>query len=334
MIEKGNMTDAEFIAALIAENKKLKAEQAKLEKAIDILETKKEKLSLENECLKRDCHIYLEALILSKHKIFGKTSEHTEDEGQQSFFNEAEVEYTEKTEEPVSKTVKGYTRKSPKNKREELIRNIETEVINCTIPEEEQICPRCGSQMKVTGKKYVREEVELIPAKLVVKKYYSNTYSCKKCEKKNMPVFLHGFVPAPVLPHSLASASTVSWVIYQKYVNAVPLYRQEKDWERLGYTLSRTTMANWIIRCSEDYFSRFVTRLKEEMLNEEVLHCDETYVKVLREKDVSANSKQYMWVYRTGKHSERQIVIYDYNKSRSGDVAKKFLHSKDRKRLL
>ncbi|WP_298528360.1 IS66 family transposase [uncultured Ruminococcus sp.] len=325
MIEKGNMTDAEFIAALIAENKKLKAEQAKLEKAIDILETKKEKLSLENECLKRDCHIYLEALILSKHKIFGKTSEHTEDEGQQTFFNEAEVEYTEKTEEPVSKMVKGYTRKSPKTKRDELIRNIETEVITCTIPDEEQICPRCGSEMKVIGRKYVREVVELIPAKLIVKKYYSNTYSCKKCEKKNMPVFLHGFVPAPVLPHSLASASTVSWVIYQKYVNAVPLYRQEKDLERLGYTLSRTTMANWIIRCSEDYFGRLIARLKSEMLKEKVLHCDETYVKVLREKDVADNSKQYMWVYRTGKYSERQIVIYDYNKSRSGDVAKKFL---------
>jgi transposase len=42
---------------------------------------------------------------------------------------------------------------------------------------------------------------------------------------------------------------------------AIPLYRQEKDWERLGYTLSRTTMANRVIRCSEDYFSRFVARL-------------------------------------------------------------------------
>ncbi len=108
-------------------------------------------------------------------------------------------------------------------------------------------------------------------------------------------------------------------------MNAVPLYRQEKDWERLGYSLSRTTMANWVIRCSEDYFSRFIARLKTEMLTEDILRCDETYVKVLREKDVSDNSKQYMWVYRTGKHSERQIVIYDYNKSRSGDVAKKFL---------
>ena len=286
------MTDAEYIAMLENEIKKR-------DKRID-------KLEVENECLRKDNHIYLEALILSKHRIFGKSSEHTEDEGQQSFFNEAEAEYAEKPEEPVSKTVKGYTRKSPKTKRDELIKSIETEIITCTIPDEEQICPRCGLQMKVIGKKYIREEVELIPAKLVVKKYYSNTYSCKKCEKKNMPVFLHGLVPAPVLPHSLASASTVAWVIYQKYVNAVPLYRQEKDWERLGYSLSRTTMANWVIRCSEDYFSRFIARLKTEMLTEDALHCDETYVKVLREKDVSANSKQYMWVYRTGKHSERQ----------------------------
>ena len=177
MIKRGNMIDAEYIVMLKNEIKKR--------------DKKIYKLEAENECLRKENHIYLEALILSKHRIFGKSSEHTEDEGQQSFFNEAEVEYTEKTEEPVSKTIKGYTRKSPKTKRDELIKNIETEIINCTIPDEEQICPRCGSQMKVIGKKYVREEVELIPAKLVVKKYYSVTYGCKKCEKKNIPVFLH-----------------------------------------------------------------------------------------------------------------------------------------------
>ena len=311
MIEKGNMTDADYIAMLENEIKKR-------DKKID-------KLEVENECLRKSNHIYLEALILSKHRTFGKSSEKTEIPEQQSFFNEAEQEYAEKSEEPVKKTVKGYVRRSSKTRRDEIIKNIDTEIITCTVPENEQICPRCGSQMKVVGKKYIREEVELIPAKLIIKKYYSVTYGCKKCERKNMPVFLHGLVPAPVLPHSLASASTVSWVIYQKYVNAMPLYRQEKDWERLGYSLSRTTMANWVIRCSEDYFSRFVARLKEEMLKEKVLHCDETYVKVLKEKDVSDNSKQYMWVYRTSKHSGRQIVIYDYNKSRSGDVAKKFL---------
>ena len=71
MIEKGNMTDAEYIAVLEKENKSLKSEKSKLEK-------EKYKLLVELECLKKDNHIYLEALILSKHKIFGASSEHTE----------------------------------------------------------------------------------------------------------------------------------------------------------------------------------------------------------------------------------------------------------------
>ena len=329
MIEKDNMTDAEYIAALEKELQKRGNKIDKLKLENERLETKNEKLTIEVECLKRDNHIYLEALILSKHKTYGKSSEKTGCDGQQSFFNEAEAEYAEKSEEPVSKTVKGYTRKNPKTKRDEIIRNIETEIIECSIPENEQVCERCKTKMRVIGKKYVREEVELIPAKLVVKKYYSLTYSCKKCERKNKLVFLHGLVPAPVLPHSLASASTAAWVIYQKYVNAVPLYRQEKDWERLGYALSRTTMANWVIRCSEDYFSKLVSRLKEEMLKENILHIDETYVRVLKEQEVSENSKQYMWVYRTGKHCKMQIVIYDYNKSRSGYVPEEFLGDYD-----
>ena len=98
MIEKGNMTDAEFIAALIAENQAARSNMKKLERENRMLteknrhlEKEKDKLEIEIECLKKDNHIYLEALILSKHKIFGKSSEHTVDEGQQSFFNEAEV---------------------------------------------------------------------------------------------------------------------------------------------------------------------------------------------------------------------------------------------------
>lgn len=100
MIEKGNMTDAEYIAVL--------------EKEIRKRDKKIDKLEVENECLRKDNHIFLEALILSKHKIFGASSEHTEFEDQQSFFNEVELECDEKTEEPVKKTVKGYVRKDPK----------------------------------------------------------------------------------------------------------------------------------------------------------------------------------------------------------------------------
>ena len=312
MIEKGNMTDAEYIAVL--------------EKEIRKRDKKIDKLEVENECLRKDNHIFLEALILSKHKIFGASSEHTEFEDQQSFFNEAEQEYAEKTEEPVKKDVKGYVRKSAKTKRDEIIKNIETEVITCTIPENEQICPRCGSKMKVVGKKYVREEVELIPAKLVVKKYYSNTYGCKKCEKKNMPVFLHGFVPAPVLPHSLASASTAAWVIYQKYVNAVPLYRQEKDWKQYGVEITRATMANWVIRNSEAFFLPMYEYFHRKLLERGFAMADETPLQVLHEPERRAQTKSYMWLFRSGEDGGPPIILYKYSETRAGDNAVDFLH--------
>lgn len=124
MIEKGNMTDAEYISVLEKELLKRDRKIDKLEVENERLESKNENLSIEVECLKRDNHIYLEALIFSKRKTFGKSSEKTECDGQQSFFNEAEAEYAEKPEEPVSKTVKGYTRKNPKTKREELIKSL------------------------------------------------------------------------------------------------------------------------------------------------------------------------------------------------------------------
>ncbi|MCR5540656.1 MAG: transposase [Ruminococcus sp.] len=108
MIEKGNMTDEKYLAALQAEIKKQDRKISILEKDNKLLETTNEKLVIENECLKKDCPILLEALILSKHKTFGSSSEKTEIPEQQSFFNEAEQEYAEKSEEPVKKTVKGY----------------------------------------------------------------------------------------------------------------------------------------------------------------------------------------------------------------------------------
>lgn len=60
------------------------------------------------------------------------------------------------------------------------------------------------------------------------------------------PNIIHSPVP-PSLLGSYASSSTVAWVIYQKYTNGLPLYRQDKDWLQYGFALSGTTMANWVI---------------------------------------------------------------------------------------
>ena len=81
--------------------------------------------------------------------------------------------------------------------------------------------------------------------------------------------------PKPVIPHSFASPSVLSQVIIDKYVNHMPLYRQESEWKRLGLQLSRTTMANWIIIAAKEYFIPIVDRMHELMIQESHIHCDE-----------------------------------------------------------
>ena len=54
--------------------------------------------------------------------------------------------------------------------------------------------------------------------------------------------------------YGMASAGTVAWVMYQKFCNGLPYYRQEKDWKQYGVEITRATMANWVIRNSEAFF--------------------------------------------------------------------------------
>lgn len=125
--------------------------------------------------------------------------------------------------------------------------------------------------------------------------------------------------------HSLASPSSVAQVMYQKYVNSVPLYRQEKDWEHIGIALSRATMANWIIRCSENYLLPVTDHLRKHLLERDIIHCDETPVQVLKEEGKRPQTKSYMWLYRTGNDGKALFVLYDYQPSRNGEHAVSFL---------
>ena len=113
--------------------------------------------------------------------------------------------------------------------------------------------------------------------------------------------------------------------MYQKYANAMPLYRQEEMWRQLGVTFSRTCMAKWVIRCAEDWLEPLWDAMHAELLKRQVLHADETVVQVLREKDKAPQSKSYMWVYRTGRDGKPPIILYEYQPGRSGEYPKKFL---------
>ena len=268
-----------------------------------------------------------EIIQLLRKEKFGSSSEKTpkQIEGQLSPFNEAELEADARVPEPITKDVRGYKRIYTRTKREELLKDLPVREVLCELPEEELYCATCFTGLKAIGKEVVREELEYIPAKLRVVRYVRVAYECPKCKHTEHPYIVKAFTPTSLMNHSLASPSSVANVMYQKYVNAIPLYRQEKEWNHLGIALSRATMANWVIRCSEDYLLPIVKQLQKELLAREILHCDETPVQVLKEEGKQAQTKSYMWLYRTGNDGTSPIVLYDYQPSRNGDHAVTFL---------
>ena len=266
-------------------------------------------------------------MLLQKEK-FGPSSEKTvkPNEEQLSLFNEAEVEADGLTiSEPIKKSVKGYLRIDARTNREELLKDLPVVEIECDVPAEEQFCIRCGKALKRIGKETVREELEYIPAKIQIVRYVRWSYGCPSCKRTGQSYIVKAQTPTSLMNHSLASPSSVANVMYEKYVNSVPLYRQEKAWEQMGVALSRATMANWVIRCSEDYLRPVGEHMRKQLLSRDIIHCDETPVQVLREEGKKPQTKSYMWLYRTGIEDEKPVVLYDYQPSRNGNHAVTFL---------
>ena len=132
-------------------------------------------------------------------------------------------------------------------------------------------------------------------------------------------------VPYPPVLHSLASASTIAWLIHQKFELGIPLYRQEKEWEALGLKLSRATMSNWLLAVFRDWLSHVVGRLKQELLKQDYLHIDETHVQVLKEAGRKNTSDSFMWVYCSIKDAESPIRYFEYQPGRGGKYPETFL---------
>lgn len=286
---------------------------------------------------------YLMALNqLARYKRFGKSSEQTP--GQLCLFDEAEVYADEQVPEPeISKAetdteheadtvpeTKGKgagadNRKKAKSCMLRLPKDTPVEVVEHTIPENERICPQCGDVLRQVGKT-VHDTLKIIPAKIVIVRDISYTYACANCEKTALSTpIMKAAIPPSLIKGSIASPEAAAHIMTQKFVMGLPLHRQSQEWERLGVPLSRQTMSNWLIRCTEDYLVPVWQQLKSQLLQSSILHADETTLQVLHEEGKSPQSKSYMWMYRTGKCVEHPIVVYDYQPDRKKERPANFL---------
>jgi len=276
-----------------------------------------------------------EILLTMQKSMYGQSSEKSRyvlgtDGGateQISLFNEAEALSNNKAPEPTPETIKvtSHERK-PKRTKEELIKDLPVEEILCELPEEERICDKCSSNMRVLGKETVREELEIIPAQVKVLRYIRFSYVCVCCEKETGEASIKKApTPVPVIRKSMASASTVAHVMYQKYVNAMPLARQETDWGYQGVALNRATLANWVIRAATDWLLPLWELMKVLLLTQIVILADETVIQVLKEDSKKPNSESRMWVYGSSSSGWPKITLFEYQPTRSGEHARRFL---------
>ena len=294
---------------------------------INTIDYQKENVKLREEVEKLNVLVkyYEEQLALLKHQKYGASSEKTQSANRQLLlFDEAEKEADHRKPEPTLEEIT-YKRRKREGKREDDLSKLPVEVVEYSLPEERRVCPECAGTMHVMGHDS-RRELEIIPAKVVVKEHRWEVYSCRNCERNGTetPV-VKASAPEPLIKGSLASPSSAAYIMTQKYVNAMPLYRQEQDLLSRDITLSRQMMANWMIRCSHDWLEPIYECMKESLLQQSVIHVDETLLQVLREPGRSSRTESYMWLYRTSGCGDHAIILYDYQPTRSGSHPRRFL---------
>jgi len=276
--------------------------------------------------LKTLVRYYEEQLRLAKHRRFGSSSEKSEyDVNQLSFFNEAEATADVNVAEPELVEVEKHYRKRTRLTTDRLPKDLPVEVVEHDLPETERICPECGGDLHVMGKE-TRREFILVPAQAKIREHVRKIYSCRDCERDECSVpIVKAPQNEPVLKGSFASPEAIAHIMAQKFVMGLPLYRQEQEMKRAGIMLSRQTMSNWLLRATEDWLEPIYEALHEILCTHDVLHGDETTLQVLHEPGKPAQSKSYMWLYRTGSDATHPIVLYEYQPDRRAKRPAEFL---------
>ncbi|TRM13138.1 IS66 family transposase [Lentibacillus cibarius] len=290
--------------------------------SIEYYKAQNEKLEMENEALEAKLKWYEEQFRLSQQRQFGSSSEKSNPD-QLSLFNEAEETADSTVEEPTVETIT-YTRKKQRGERDQKLENLPAETIEYRLSDEEQVCSCCGGALHDMSTE-VRKELKVIPAQVKVVEHVRHVYSCRHCERHGIETpIMTAKMPEPVFPGSLASPSAMAYTMTQKYVEGMPLYRQEKHLERFGVSIPRQTLANWVLYGANTWLKHIYDEMYAHLIKHDILHADETTLQVLSEPDRPAKSTSYIWLYRTGRESF-PIVLYDYQQTRASKHPQRFL---------
>ena len=274
----------------------------------------------------KQIELLVEQIRLMNQRHFGRKSESNVMEGQITLFeafNEVEGTATPDAPEPevTEVVIASYRRKKSVGKRDEDLDGLPARIIDHRLSDEEL------KKFFPQGYKELPDEVyrrlHIIPETFIVDEHHVHIYA----SKNNDGTIVKAKRPADLFRNSIATAPLVASIINGKYVNALPLERQSRTFKINGINLATNTMANWVIKSSDNYLSLIYDRLHEKIYDNHVIHADETPVKVMRidNQKIKNGRKTYMWVYRNKPKSQMPIVLYDWQPSRQADHPRDFL---------
>ncbi len=249
-----------------------------------------------------------EQIRLLLHQKFGRSAEAAP--GQGELFDEAEAEV--QAEQPVTDSIAVTTHRRKRGGRRPLPEQLARIDIVCELDEAERCCPKDGTELVEIGED-VSEQLDYIPAQAVVLRIIRKKCACPQCEEH----VVRARAPVQLIPKSQASNGLLAHIAIAKYQDALPLYRQEQIYTRLGVELDRTLMANWMVKVGAAV-QPLIDCLRADLQTAALIHGDETTVQVLKEPGRRADQKSYMWVQASG--TGPPIVLYHYASGRSRQV--------------
>lgn len=294
------MDTSQLLAILTEKDELLQAHQKRLDDNAHVILEQGKRISLLEE--------YLRLATVQK---FGASSEKLA--FQSDLFDEAEIEVAlSELEEQLPEEDR--VRPQKKTRKRGFSKNLKRVQIHLTLSDEE----KAGAVKTFFTK--VKEELEFVPAQVKVLEYWQEK---AVFDNDGEDVIVAAQRPAHPLGKCFASPALLAHIIASKYADGLPLYRLEGMFKRYGGEISRSNMANWIIRL-HDVFQPLINLTREVQLDGDYLQADETRMQVLKEAGKTAQSDKWMWVIRGGP-PDRQSVLFEYDPSRGGAVAERLL---------
>jgi transposase len=185
--------------------------------------------------------------------------------------------------------------------------------------------PGCGQPMQRIGQD-VAEKLDYQPGVFTVERHVRGKWACRCCSQRGEGRLVQAPVPAHVIDKGLPTAGLLAQVLVAKFLDHLPLYRQERIYERAGHLIARSTLAQWVGECGAQ-LQPLVQALADELRRHVVLHADETPVAMLKPAHLrdGKTHRAYVWSYCTTSANPTKAVVFEFSETRSGENVREFL---------